>query len=742
MPIRHPAAQEEQAHLEETLVVIEEERKAALQEKANAEGALSHARMYDPDALPIREMLYTSALNALRSMELAAKKPYFTRIDFIETGGQKQVYYIGKHGVYRPDDERAQVIDWRAPVANLYYSGQIGPMHYVAPDGEISGELTLKRQIGIEEGQLRTIFDTDLVSQDAYLQSVLGAMTGERLREIVTTIQAEQNFVIRHPLNRTLIVQGVAGSGKTTIALHRIAYLLYAFRESLRPEQMLILAPSPLFLNFIAGVLPDLGVEQVRQSTFPLWMAQHLGSALPKIDRADRTEAVLAMDPAQLSELTRIAQAKGSARMAELLDGWLDAFEQSFCPEQGLSFGPVQLYTRAQLEQFLLVDEKPFPMQRRMREFEKQLRAAAKAAAKRINDWLVQECDKRAQALRVTVKDPKELRAKLDALFASRDARLKQTLEQVRPYVKAALSSFPELSPAALYRRFWEDMLRSPEADVALAARHTCTRFEQGLAPEAEDVAPLAIIAMRLVELPRVSIRHIVVDEAQDFSPLEFAVLRRIAPSATMTIVGDMMQGVHGWRGLQDWAALREGIFGGKAVMHHLLTSYRSTIEIMSFASRVAQNRPVPGQQLARPVLRHGEEPRILRFASAAEKARAIAQTAERWRAEGCSTVAVIGRDERELRALLRKMPASLQAHLLDPEQEEYSGGVVLAHAGAVKGLEFDGVILADADAQRYPERDLDARLLYVCCTRALHRLLVCHCGELSPLLCPVDPEN
>lgn len=735
MPINHPAAQEELAHLAETLEIVKSERSVALQEKANAEGELSHARMYDPDALPIRELLYTRALTALRNMDLAAKKPYFTRIDFTEQSGTQQVYYIGKYGVTRTDDHEVQVVDWRAPVANLYYSGQIGPMHYIAPDGEVAGELTLKRQIGIEDGVLQTIFDTDVVSQDAYLQSVLGAMTGDRLREIVTTIQAEQNFVIRHPLNRTLVVQGVAGSGKTTIALHRIAYLLYAFRDSLRPDQMLILAPNPLFLNFIAGVLPDLGVDQVRQSTFPLWMADFLGEHLPKVDRADRTDRILAMSAQELDEATRIAQAKGSLSMLHRLEDWLDGFEKRFCPQDGLRFGPSVLFTRAQLEQFLLVDEKPFPMQRRMQEFEKQLRPAVRDAAKRINNWFQEECDRRAAAIRAGVKDPVEQRGKLNALFISRDTRMKQTLAQVRPYIKNAMASFPDLSPMGLYRQFWQDMLQSPDADVALAARHTCARMESGLPLEAEDVAPLAVMALRLVEFKRPNVRHIVIDEAQDFSPMEFAVLTRILPGATMTIVGDMMQGVHAWRGLTDWTVLTQGIFAGKSVMHHLVTSYRSTIEIMDFASRVAQNRPVPGQQTAQPVLRHGDAPELVRAASFREKAQGIAQTIAQWRADGCSTVAVISRNEKELRKLLRELPTELGARLLDVNEETYSGGVVLAHAGAVKGLEFDGVILADAGEGSFADRDLDARLLYVCCTRALHRLKVYFSGALTPLL-------
>ena len=216
---------------------------------------------------------------------------------------------------------------------------------------------------------------------------------------------------------------------------------------------------------------------------------------------------------------------------------------------------------------------------------------------------------------------------------------------------------------------------------------------------------------------------------------MEFALLKRIAPSATMTIVGDMMQGIHGWRGLDSWQILTDSIFGARSVMHHLVTSYRSTMEIMSFASRVAKNRPVPLQQEAKPVLRHGDEPTVTHARSFAEKAAFIAETAAKWRAEGCSTVAIISRSEKELKRLFKELPASLDAHLLDINEEVYTGGVVLAHAGAVKGLEFDGVILADASEDAFPDRDLDARLLYVCLTRALHRLQVFYSGTLSPLL-------
>ena len=187
----HPAYPLERAHLDETLSVIKTEQLLSEEELLNAQAELSHARAYDPDKLPVREMLYAKALSQVKTLKLSAKKPYFTRIDFQEDGSESETFYIGKYGVTETRSLKSVVIDWRAPIANLYYSGQLGRVNYTAPDGKVEGDLTLKRQFDIADGNLNSIFDTDIVSQDAYLQSALNAMKGDRLKEIVTTIQAE-----------------------------------------------------------------------------------------------------------------------------------------------------------------------------------------------------------------------------------------------------------------------------------------------------------------------------------------------------------------------------------------------------------------------------------------------------------------------------------------------------------------------------------------------------------------------
>ena len=269
----HPDAEKEYLHLQETCDAIGRETAEVEALTGAKAGVCMDVQMKeDPDQQEqVTMQLFQFQLDRLRQLSLAAGQAYFARLDYIPAGSPPETWYLGRWGVLNPETLDPVVVDWRSPVANLYYSGQIGPMDYEAPDGRVQGELTLKRMLTVRGRQLVSLFDSDIVSQETYLQDVLGSISTDRLKDIVSTIQAEQNIVIRHPLNAHLLVQGAAGSGKTTIALHRIAYLLYTFRDTLKPENMMILAPNPLFLSYISQVLPDLGVERVVQTTFEGW---------------------------------------------------------------------------------------------------------------------------------------------------------------------------------------------------------------------------------------------------------------------------------------------------------------------------------------------------------------------------------------------------------------------------------------------------------------------------------------
>lgn len=742
--LAHPAAREELTHLEETLSLIAVETRR-LEADVDVQGTelesqrLSAGGIYSSDLI-VAEHLYAYKLQSLHHLRLAADRAYFTRVDFApDKDGRLHTYYIGKWGVINGETLEPVIIDWRAPVANLYYSGQLGPVQYAAPDGKISGVLSLKRQLGIRGGQLETIFDTDVAAQDAYLMGVLGEARGERLRDIVTTIQAEQNVVIRHKPENALIVQGVAGSGKTTIALHRIAYLLYAKRETLAPSQMMILAPNPLFLDYISAVLPDLGVEQVKQTTYTNYIESLLGKRMPKLIESDRLEAMLTLPEAEQARAEKLLRFQGSLRFRALLLEFINRLEQSIVPEGDITFGPATLYTNRQLRQIFLTELAPFPFERRIAEIPKYLTKKRKSAQEQAAAWYQAECEKRAERMMAALPDSAERRARMITLYNSRDTRLEEIKARGKTFEKDEMRRWPKLDLLAQYTRFlsveWNPPLTEDEIPVWDAL---CEKKKTALGKkkvEIEDLALLATLALRLYGLPRTEIRHTVIDEAQDFSPLQFQLLRDLSGNDSFTIVGDLMQGVRAWEGLHSWEEILNPVFGGRASLHPLRTSYRSTVEIMLFAARVAKRWPVPGQTLARPVLRHGDEPSLHAFPN--EKARNvfIAEQVATFREQGHKTIAIIDRDAKKCAALEKALPASCQAHLVHAGDTHYAGGVLVIPATLVKGLEFDCVLMADAGGEAFPDTALNARLLYVCLTRPLHKLICCHIGAPSPLL-------
>ena len=743
MSIGHSDAPQEQRHLEETLQHIAAETALLELDTEQAEEDAKRKRIESggafSDELAVAELIYVHRAQSLHNLRLARRQPYFTRVDFIpdQEAGTK-TYYIGKWGVMRAATLEQIVIDWRAPVANLYYSGQIGPMHYQAPDGEVRGELTLKRQLAVEDSQLKSIFDTDVVSKDVYLQSVLGEVSSDRLREVVSTIQVEQNDVIRFSVERPLVVQGVAGSGKTTIALHRIAYLLYAHRDKLLPRHMMILAPNPIFLDYISAVLPDLGVDQVVQTTFPLLMATVLGKKMPRLEAADRLEEMLADTPEARDAKARLLRFQGSLRFRAILQAFVEDLEQRIVPEGDLRFGPVTLYTQEQLQHIFLVELKPFPFLRRMEEIPKYLKKSLKPALERVTAWLENECARRADQLLDSLPDGSERRSRMIALYDSRDQRVREAKESAKAFAKVTMAAWPKLDLLDVYRTFWEsaDALPLEDSERPLfdaLAEETLPLLEKKRV-RIGDLAPLCFLHRHIAGLPRLNNRHVVIDEAQDFSPFQFQMLRDLVGHDSFTIVGDLMQGVHAYQGLKNWQEILQPVFGREAELKRLQTSYRNTVEIMHFASRVPSVLPTPGQVLAKPVLRHGPAP-LLRACAPGEWVDVLARQVEALREEGFHSIAILERTAARSKALYQSLPKALHARLLSAEDASYAGGVLVAPAALIKGLEFDAVIMADVSAEHYPKDTLHARLLYVCLTRPLHRLVCLWKGELSPLL-------
>jgi DNA helicase-2/ATP-dependent DNA helicase PcrA len=746
--LSHPDYPQENAFLEEILrFVAEEKDRATVQEKELRdwiEDFLRHNGGIFNNDLFINQTRHRHTQQELINLRLAQNTPYFTRVDFQERGADHPSrYYIGKWGIYDPTTQTPKVVDWRSPIANLYYSGQVGPLSYQAPDGAVEGELLLKRHLGIERGVLTSIFDTEVVARDAYLQSVLGSHAGSRLKDIVSTIQREQNDIIRAKVRNPVVVQGVAGSGKTTIALHRIAYLLYTYQDTMHPENMMILAPNPLFLHYISAVLPELGVENALQTTF-YGLCARLAGKLPALEDQSLAQ-LIALDEPGRAQVTAIGRFKGSLAFGQCVRSYLDRMERQLVPRRHLAVGPVKICTYEEMRRIFLEELKPFPLARRQKELKKYMKTRVKRAQAQVAQVLTREFDKRLAILKARMEDSPERQSKIRAMYQSRDERIAQAQAAVQPQVDAYLKAWTLPDLIALYQGLFTSPppFDTPEDWNEGLWEQVCAHSLEVLARkriEQEDVAPLLMLCQLLTGYQeKLDIHHVVVDEAQDLSPLQFQLLHQLTGTASFTIVGDLSQGIHANRGLASWREL-DGVFPRNPPEYlQLVTSYRNTVEIMSCARQVDAVFPT-GNALARPVLRHGPRPSFHQVAPRQLTER-IAAVTRGWLADGLKTVAVIAKTREPLKGLQGKLTKlGIPCRILSDTDADYTDGVMLVPATLAKGLEFDGVILADVDAETFGLSALDARLLYVCMTRPLHRLEGYYAQQLSPLINPNFP--
>ena len=723
----HPDSANEFQHLQQTRDVIDREIEEVEALTGAKAGVCMDVQMKeDPDQQEqVTMQLFQYQLDRLRQLSLASGQAYFARLDYIPSGNKPETWYLGRWGVLNPVTLDPVVVDWRSPVANLYYSGQIGPMDYEAPDGQVRGELTLKRMLTVRDRQLLGLFDSDIVAQEAYLQDVLGSVSTDRLKDIVSTIQAEQNIVIRHPLNAHLLVQGAAGSGKTTIALHRIAYLLYTFRDTLKPENMMILAPNPLFLSYISQVLPDLGVERVVQTTFEGWCKAAMGSRMPKIRRADRLEQNLAMSGEERLKAGRASRIKGSLETMKKLEAFMDKLQYDIIPEKGLKLAGVPLMERAELERVFLKDLRHYPLESRISELKKMIRGRIKSAVSLLKDQYAAMTEQQAGRIRSAFPDTPARQRKIRELYLLRDQRYGEIDARAENYMRGYREKFPLPDLSGLYRAFIQSCFPEEQADLL---------SDDGSLRQ-EDLPILAMICRSVYGLKVRPMKHIVIDECQDFSPFQIELLKRSNPVASFTLVGDLYQGIRADEGIRGWDEWTGPVFHDRADLKQLTVSYRNTVEIMDLARSVASRYPVPGICGTKPVLRHGEPPRIIRSKDDRERLSLIREQVRAWQAEGFHSIALIEKTSEKARKLFRAVGEELDAHLLSETDSDYRGGVMILPAGIAKGMEFDCVGICDASAESFPADEFLCRILYVMMTRPLHRLCVWYRGDLTPLL-------
>ncbi|MEG1014748.1 MAG: AAA family ATPase [Clostridia bacterium] len=738
MDMQAQARQDEQTHLDETLVIVTSERQKAERGLGIVDGndRLIHVMDDGSDDALVAQFVVRSKLRALHQLRLSEKQPYFAHLDFTPDlgapvlaglcAGEKSPVYIGRWGVLQTPEYRLCVADWRSPVANLYYSGQVGRVSYDAPDGRVEGELSLKRMLTVADGKLLSMQDTGVVGQEKFLTDALSQVTTARLREVVTTIQAEQNTVIRYNPILPLCVQGVAGSGKTTIALHRIAWILYRLQKTVGTQQLLILAPNPLFLSYISRVLPDLGVDDVRQLTFAGLCEKLLSKRMPKLWQSARLSERLEMTKPERDALDDILKRKGALSLRAELARFLAQWEQSCLPKEALMLGSRVILSTDEMKRYFLVEFRHFPLLARIGE----LRKVASARLKRATDELIQALQKlveeKLDALLHSLPDGPLRREQAKKLFDARDERLAQMKLLSKALLKSYDALWGSMDLLTVYAAFWRGMAERDAQNQAVLDATLPVLAKKRVAPE--DLPAVLLLAKGLYGLAPLDIRHVVIDEAQDVSPLQIKALRELFGHDAFTLVGDLCQGIYGDEGLRSWDDLALGIFDTPPHVARLSTAYRSTVEIMEAAFSVLSRHPVAGAGTAKPVLRHGQSPTLTQVSSDAERVRAAVDIVNGWLSEGFSGIAVIVKTERAAKALHAAMVhAGLNARHITQGDDAFLGGVQVMDASVVKGLEFDCVLIADADEKTYPDERFYAKLFYVLLTRPLHRLrLLC----------------
>lgn len=636
----------------------------------------------------------TAKLNAyqhgMARLEKARKKPYFGRIDFQDPRlSFLESYYIGRVGI---SDEKAEpvVLDWRAPISSVYYENSTGPCSYtVSSEGTFSIDLKRKRTYEIENDHLKDFFDSDVVANDELLTKYLAKNKKAVLGEIIATIQQEQNLIIRRSPKTNLIVQGVAGSGKTTVAMHRISYILYNYEEDFRPEDFYIIGSNRILLNYITSVLPELDVYGIRQMTMEQLFIRLLYEdwdeekyTVHTIDRADEKNSI-----------------KGGSGWFFDLENFCRTYEAEQIPRE-----PVRLEKTGTL----LLDAEYIDNYCR-----EQSTLSMEGKMCMLNEILLAKFENEVSGKEVTfpAREKKALKRKYEKYFG--DGKWRGSIFD-------------------LYLQFLEQ-----QAEKGKAVEVPENSFD------VYDLAALAYLYKRIKENDPVrEASHVVIDEAQDFGMMAYQVLHYCLRDCTYTIMGDTSQNIHFSYGLNDWEELKKLILTGTYDAFGVLRkSYRNTVEISDFANEILRHGDFAIYPVE-PVLRHGTAVRKEAFDDEAALLAAGVQTIKTWQAQGYETIAVVCRDEAEAADTARKLKQYVPVVEEDLETAEFGEGVMVLPVAYTKGLEFDAVLLLDPTEEKYPENDGQVKLLYVAATRALHELAVLYTGELTGILAKEAPKG
>lgn len=622
----------------------------------------------------MREAIFNFSLQGEHSVENRKRlrrlkdTAYFGRVDFVnKKSNDLKNIYVGVHNFQDSDSNKNLVHDWRAPISSLFYDFELGEGFYETKSGEIKGNISLKRQFRIRKGDMEYMLDTDVTIHDEVLQKELGQASSAKMKNIVATIQKEQNAIIRNEDARHLIIQGVAGSGKTSIALHRIAFLLYRFKDSISSEDILIISPNKVFASYISNVLPELGEESVAETSMEEIANDMLEYQVNFQSFFEQVAELLEKNDPKLIE--RI-QFKSSDEILKKLDQYVNYLENE-------GFNVTDIFVKG----------KPVPAWFIRETFDKYKRMPL---LKRFNEVVGEIVDNLFRHYRIEIQ------------YKDR-TNLHTTIRKM----------FPSYNPRMLYKGFYQ-WLGKPEL----------LKTKKSNTYEWSDVYAFLYLKYRLEGLKSGSkIKHLVIDEMQDYSQVQYKVLSLLYP-CKKTILGDVNQSVNPFSASN--LPIIEKIFNGATAMT-MLKSYRSTYEITQFTKRISQNIEVEA------IERHGEEPQLISCKNAETETDKIKSLLTQFEQSEFNSLGIICKTQKQADTLYGALNEH-KINLLNAVSVAFGSGIVITTAHLAKGLEFDQVIVPFCTEKIY-QTEPDKQMLYVACTRAMHKLYITCTGKISSLI-------
>jgi DNA helicase-2/ATP-dependent DNA helicase PcrA len=688
------------------------------------------------------EKIYEVLTREINSYEDAGQEPYFGRVDFREHRGLEESIYIGKKGISNIKKGEEVVVDWRAPVADLYYSGTGGEAFYKAPSGIIEGELSLKRKFLFNEGELEKLFDEGINELmingeagqelvDEFLKVSLEESRGKKLKEVVATIQKEQNEIIRWPKNLPIIVQGSAGSGKTTIALHRLAYLIYRYRETMEGKDILVLAPNKLFLDYISDILPSLGASEVKQDTFEELVLSKLKMKGKIYTKDEKLKSIMEEKDEEKKKFTiDSSELRGSLIYKEMIDRYIALVESKELDINDILIGDEVLFSKKEILRLYLKDLKAYPINKRKDEIKRYLNLKIKERVKLLLYKTDLQWEVQIKEVRLSCEDSKERRDALIKIYDDRDKIKNNISKNAKKELNIYFKNWRGISSKDIYYNFFNDeelfVIATDNKISESLSTYMKEEFNKNHEINIIDEDDLPILLYIRIILEGIEeqekFEHIVVDEAQDYSPFQVFLVNKLAKGNSITLVGDLAQGIYYYKGIKTWEDITEGLFNGKATYIQLTQSYRSTVEIINFAEGALRAQNL-GLKNAKPVLRHGEKPHIKKVNSEDEYYKIIDEIIDEVKNKGKNTVAIITKNSDEALVLdkILKKKSKYSFGLIKGKEKEFQNEVIIIPSYLTKGLEFDATIIFNPSEESYGENLLDKRLLYVSLTRALH---------------------